>query len=53
MRRTDIVLPLDVIARPKDRAIQYAAWSRIIAGVCVYWMPAFAGMTSNIERTAP
>jgi hypothetical protein len=35
-----------------DRTIQYAAASRSIAGTGDYWMPAFAGMTTeNVEGT--
>jgi hypothetical protein len=35
-----------------DRTIQYAVASRSIAGAGDYWMPAFAGMTTeNIEGT--
>jgi len=31
-----------------DRAIQYSANSRFIAGVSAYWIPAFAGMTFRL-----
>jgi hypothetical protein len=30
-----------------DRTIQYAAASACNTGACVYWMPAFAGMTES------
>ncbi|MGY3617424.1 hypothetical protein [Bradyrhizobium sp. USDA 10063] len=30
-----------------DRTIQYAAASVLFSGAGDYWMPAFAGMTSN------
>jgi hypothetical protein len=46
MRSADVVPSIDVIAR-LDRAIRYAAPPLIVAGACVYWMPAFAGMTTD------